>query len=82
LVAVTATDLSRVQILIKNNPQLDNKVRAGELYGNAVNVCADYTYALFGLLKGSALSVITFVCVLLISFFYIKVFKVNMDKRA
>ncbi|WP_248928604.1 carbohydrate ABC transporter permease [Paenibacillus hamazuiensis] len=31
--------------------------------------------------KGSALSVITFVCVLLISFFYIKVLKVDIEKR-
>jgi multiple sugar transport system permease protein len=31
--------------------------------------------------KGSALSVITFLCVLLISFFYIKFLGVKMDKR-
>jgi ABC-type sugar transport system permease subunit len=32
--------------------------------------------------KGSALSVITFLCVLLISFFYIKILGVNVDKRS
>ncbi|SEC61226.1 sugar ABC transporter permease [Paenibacillus sp. GP183] len=32
--------------------------------------------------KGSALSVITFLCVLLISFFYIKILGVNIDKRS